>query len=437
MFEILPDESSDRPLTFAILGCGARGQNFSEWIEHHPEDARVVAIAEPDRARRDLIGNRHQIPVEMRFAAWEDLLKQPRLADAVINTLMDRLHVASAVKALDLGYHMLLEKPMAVTLEECIAIDEARRANDRIVSVCHSLRYHAVYREVKRLIDSGAIGRVVSIDQLEGVDPVHQAHSFVRGNWSKESESTFMLLAKSCHDIDVLVYLVGDDCARVSSFGSLLHFNVDSKPAGAPARCSDGCPHRAQCPYSAVRLYGKPEMWGKYIGLDRVSQSARDAFLRTLDYGRCVYDCDNDVVDHQVVNFEFARGATGTFTMTAFAPGGRTLRVHGTHGFMAADIEKRTIEIQSFWSADPSKRTIDLPAEDGGHGGGDDNVMGCLTRAIREDDPSLIPTGTQESLRTHVVAFAAEAARRQKRVVQIAEFVAEGRRNSVGQTVTA
>ena len=168
---------------------------------------------------------------------------------------------------------MLLEKPMAVTLEDCIAIDQARRTNGRIVSVCHSLRYHAVYCEVKRLIESGAIGRVVSIDQLEGVDPVHQAHSFVRGNWSQESTSTFMLLSKSCHDIDVLVYLMGAQCERVSSFGSLSHFNRENKPAGAPARCSDGCPHEAVCPYSAMKLYAKPGFWGQYIGLDRVTQA--------------------------------------------------------------------------------------------------------------------------------------------------------------------
>ena len=224
--------------------------------------------------------------------------------------------------------------------------------------------------------------------------------------------------------MDVLMYLVGDECARVSSFGSLLHFNRQNKPTGAPARCSDGCPHESQCPYSALRLYGKPEMWGKYIGLDRVSQGERDSFIRTSDYGRCVYDSDNDAVDHQVVNFEFARGATGTFTMTAFAPGGRTLRVHGTHGFISADVDARKIEIRSFWGADTKPRTIDVPIEDGSHGGGDDSVMRCLARAIRENDPSLVLTGTEESLRTHVLAFAAKTARREHRVVEVGPFMA-------------
>ena len=209
MSGLMSEPSVGSKIEIAILGCGARGQGFADWIERHPGEARVVAVAEPDPARRELVANKHHVPSDMRFERWEDLLERPRLAHMVVNSLMDRLHAPSAVKALEFGYHMLLEKPMAVTLDDCIAIDEARRATGRIVSVCHSLRYHSVYREVKRLIDSGAIGRVVSIDQLEGVDPVHQAHSFVRGNWSRESQSTFMLLAKSCHDIDVLMYLMG------------------------------------------------------------------------------------------------------------------------------------------------------------------------------------------------------------------------------------
>jgi predicted dehydrogenase len=413
-------------LKFVIMGCGARGQTFAEWIARHPDQAHIVAVAEPDRAKRDLISDRHQVPQEMRFERWEDLLDQPRLADVVINTLMDRLHIASALKALELGYHMLLEKPMAVTLDDCIAIDDSRRDNDRIVSVCHSLRYHAVYREVKQLIDAGTIGKVVSIDQLEGVDPAHQAHSFVRGNWSRESESTFMLLAKSCHDIDVLVYLVGDLCSRVSSFGSLSYFNRANKPTGAPVRCSDGCPHEGDCSYSALRVYGKPEFWGQYIGLDRVDQAARDSFVKTSNYGLCVYEAGNDVVDHQVVNFEFAGGATGTFTMTAFAPHGRYLRVHGTHGYLTADIEARKIEFLQF-NARAKPSAITIPPEGGGHGGGDDNVMHCLVRAIRENDSSLVLTGTEESLRTHVIAFAAEIARREKRVVELDELVRKSR----------
>jgi len=440
--EIVSGQST-RPVTFAILACGSRGEGFARWIEEHPGQATVVAVADPVRERRDRVGDRHGVPAELRFNDWESLLSRPRLADAAINTTMDRLHAASALRALELGYDMLLEKPMAVTLADCVAIDAARRRHGRIVNVCHSLRYHPCYARVKELIDGGAVGRVISIDQLEGVDPRHQSHSFVRGNWGNEARSTFMLLAKSCHDVDMLCYLAGSDCQRVSSFGSLGHFTRDNKPAGAPERCLDGCPVSDQCPYNAVALYAAGKGYARFLGLQHQSPGQRMEFLRTSNYGRCVYDLDNDVVDHQVAAFEFAGGATATFTMTAFAPAGRKLRVHGTHGFIRADIEPNAIELHRFWgtgcSQEPASdaenpyesvesvynkpQCIEVPQVEGGHGGGDANVMRSLVQAIRTRDPRLVLTGTAESLRTHAVAFAAELARRERRVVEISELL--------------
>ncbi len=199
------------------------------------------------------LADKHNVPADKRFDSWEELLGQPRFGDLAINTTMDQQHIGSAVKGLDLGYHMLLEKPMAVTLPDCIAIDEARRRNKRIVSICHSLRYHLVYAQVKKIIDAGTLGKIISLDQLEGVDPQHQAHSFVRGNWAKESSSAFMLLAKSCHDVDLISYLMGARCERVSSFGGLSHFTKANKPDGATSRCIDGCKHEPVCPYAPPR----------------------------------------------------------------------------------------------------------------------------------------------------------------------------------------
>jgi predicted dehydrogenase len=413
----------NRPLDVVILGCGARGRTFSDWILRNPEQARVVAVAEPLADRRNGLADQHKVPDDRRFEGWEAVLNRPRFGDLLVNTTMDQQHVASAVKGLDLGYHMLLEKPMAVTLKDCIAIDEARRRNERIVSICHSLRYHLVYAQARRIIESGLLGKVISLDQLEGVDPQHQAHSFVRGNWANESRSTFMLLAKSCHDVDVISYLVGAPCERVSSFGRLSHFTKANEPAGATSRCSDGCKHEPVCPYSARKIYLEDSPYAEVIGLTVKSPQERLDFIRTTNFGRCAYDMDNNVVDHQVVNFEFTGGATATFTMTAFAPGGRTFRVHGTHGFMEASVEKRTIDITHFWGENPSKEHITIPKQEGGHGGGDGNVMARLIEAINKNDPSLVLTGTDESLRTHAVTFAAEMSRREKRVVELNELL--------------
>jgi predicted dehydrogenase len=409
------------PVTFAILACGARGNGAAHWIHRNPNMAKLIALADPNADRRDRIGDVHGVPADLRFDSWQALLAKPKLADAVINTTMDALHAPSALAALNLGYHMMLEKPMATTVTDCIAIDAARQKNNRIVSVCHSLRYQIVYREVKRLIASGAIGDVISIDQLEAVDPVHQSHSYVRGNWANESRSTFMLLAKSCHDVDILVHLMGRDVTRVSSFGGLSHFTKANQPTGAPHRCTDGCPVESTCPYSSLKVYVNGT-WGNYIGLKHLTPEQRVEFVKTSKYGICVYDSDNDVVDHQTVNFEFEGGATGTFTMTAFAKGGRQLRIHGTHGEIHANIDQRKIQVRKFW--DPQEDDTITPAEEtGGHGGGDDHVMRTLVEAIVANDPSKILTGTETSLKTHAATFAAEMSRKQGRVISLSELL--------------
>ena len=409
------------PVTFAFLACGARGQEAAEWIFQHRDRAKLLAVADPNVDRRDAVGDRHGIPADLRFDSWQAILDRPKLADAVHNATQDVMHSPSALKALELGYHMLLEKPMATTLAECIAIDAARRKYDRIVSVCHSLRYHAVYRQVKKMIADGDIGEVISIDQLEAVGPVHQSHSYVRGSWANESRSSFMLLTKSCHDMDIIIYLMGKDCSRVTSFGRLTHFTKANQPAGAPHRCTDGCPVESTCPYYSVRTY-VDGVWGQGIGLLKKSREERLEFVRTSKYGLCVYDTDNDVVDHQVVNFEFEGGATGTFTMTAFALGGRQLRVHGTHGELIADIDKREIHTRKFWVPNQDQITI-LPEETGTHGGGDPHVLSALVDAIQHNDPSRVISGTETSLKTHAATFAAEIARREGRVVSVSELL--------------
>jgi predicted dehydrogenase len=409
------------PINFALLACGARGHGFANWIERHPDVAKLVALADPNADKRNRIGDIHRIPADLRFDSWQSLLAKQKLADAVLNTTMDALHAPSALRALELGYHMLLEKPMATTLAECIAIDTARRKHNRIVSVCHSLRYQVVYREVKKLIADGAIGKVISIDQLEAVDPVHQAHSYVRGNWANEAASTFMLLAKSCHDVDILVHLMGLDAVRVSSFGSLSHFTRANQPTGATHRCTDGCAVEESCPYSSLKMYVDGP-WGNPIGLRHSTRQQKLDFVKTTKYGLCVYESDNNVVDHQVVNFEFEGGATGTFTMTAFAKGGRQVRVHGTHGEIHASIDQRKIHLRKFW--DPAEDdTITLPEETGGHGGGDDRVMAALVEAIASNDPLKLLTGTDVSLKTHAATFAAEISRKEGRVVSLSELL--------------
>lgn len=412
---------SRKPKTIAILGAGARGTGFAELISQHGQWGRVAAVAEPREPYRQAMVRNHGLGSNCVFDTWQEFVKRPRLCDAVIIATPDRDHAGPAVACLRKGYDLLLEKPMATALSECRAIERAQRQSGGMVGICHSLRYQKGFRKVKELIDAGAIGRVVTIDQLEQVAYWHQAHSYVRGNWGNEGRASFMLLAKSCHDIDYVAWLAGSACRRVSSYGSLAHFRRENAPEGSPARCTDGCPAESGCPYSALRWYvnGRRDVWPAAVISPGHSREEHLEAVRSGPYGRCVYRCDNDVVDHQVVAMEFAGGVTATFTMTAFTQGGgRRLRVHGDRGELAFD--ERTITIRTF--GDDNVTEIALGPEPGGHGGGDVRVVRDWLRALHTRDRSLVVADAQESLRTHTIVFAAERSRREGRAVSLADL---------------
>jgi predicted dehydrogenase len=409
-------------LTFALAGAGGRGRMFAEWIYDNFGPGALVAVAEPVHANRTKIAEKHKIDDSKQFNSWQEMLKGDRLADILINTTMDLDHVGSACAAMELGYDMLLEKPLATNLADASKIDAVRRRTGRVVSVCHSLRYHPAYEATLEIIESGAIGEVVSLDQLEAVEHIHQSHSFVRGNWSKEETSTFMLLAKSCHDIDAIAWLLGKPCEEVASFGSLTHFKSQQAPAGAPKFCVEGCSVEDTCPYYAPKVYGSHSGWRHSAGFTDLSQREILQELKTSRFGRCVYHCDNDAVDHQVVTMKFAGEVTATFTMTAFTPwGGRYVRVHGTRGYLEVKIDQNQIDMWEFWAGNRHTK-IEIPEATGGHGGGDDRLIRDLVQAVSRNDASRVKTTTHESLRTHKIVFAAELSRRQGRSVKLSEL---------------
>jgi predicted dehydrogenase len=405
------------PKTIAIIGAGERGAYFARLVERNNPPGKIVAVAEPRAQYRQALVECHAIPAGNVFASWQEFVARPRLCDAVVSTL-DREHVGPAVACLQRGYDMLLEKPMGVTLAECRRIAAAQRKSKRIVGVCHSLRYQKGFRRVKELIAGGAIGQVMTLDLIEQVSFWHQAHSFVRGNWGNSRRSSPMLLAKSCHDLDYIAYLVDRPCRQVSSFGHRGYFRRANMPAGATPRCTDGCPHEPTCAYSAIRTYVNTsrEHWPASVVSADHSREAHLRAIRTGPYGRCVWQCDNDVVDHQVVALEFAGHVTATFTMTGFTQGGgRRLRVHGTRGELHFD--ERSILIKMF--AGQSERRIKLAAEHGGHGGGDPRVVTEWLAALRSRDDSRIVANAQESLKTHAIVFAAERSRVERRTVAL------------------
>lgn len=413
------------PVSLLVVGAGGRGSRYAEYAIERPDLARIVGVAEPRPVHRERIAEKHDLAVENTVTDWREFAARPRFADAVIIATQDAMHIEPAIAFAELGYHILLEKPMAPNEEDCRRIAEAAKRNGVMLAICHVLRYTPYTEQLKAVLKSGRIGDIVSIQHLEPVGYWHQAHSFVRGNWRNEAESSSMLLAKSCHDLDWIRYIMDKRCVEVSSFGSLKHFRADQKPEGAADRCLD-CPIEQQCAYSAKRLYLRQVQEGRYgwpvdvLTPENSEESVLEA-LRTGPYGRCVYSCDNDVVDHQVVNMRFEDDSTASFTMTAFtAMRQRETQIFGTKGEIRGNSE--TIEIFDFLTE--TKEVIDTTKQRAegalsGHGGGDAGIMASFVEAVANNDPSRIRSGPRESLETHLMVFAAERARREGRVVKV------------------
>lgn len=416
-----------KPITVALIGAGLRGMKYSEWSLRRPYEMKLVAVAEPNELRRNRAKETFGLSGEAVFETWEELLSRPRMADAVFICTRDRDHYRPAVKALEAGYHVLLEKPMAPSWEECAAIAEAADRHNRILTVCHVLRYAPFFREIKRLLDEGRIGRLMSIQHNENVGYWHQAHSYVRGYFNRTEDSSPMILAKSCHDMDILFWLAGSRCLSVASYGHLSHFRPESAPPGAPKRCLDGCPAAKECPYYAPDIYLiENGGWKAEAASSDPSFEARYKAMLEGPFGRCVYHCDNDVVDHQVVSMEFENEITAVFTMSAFTERtSRTLKLMGTHGEIRATMETYEIEVRRFGSGSVENIVLADPQGHVGHGGGDERLVRDFIDAVRSGGARGSATSARASLHSHLMAFASERSRVEKRMVRLAEFEAK------------
>jgi len=408
-----------KPITAVVLGAGSRGSIYAGYAKEHPQELQIIAIAEPRKDRLDALAEEVGVPEAFRFACWEDLLSQPKLADCAFVCTLDDDHIQPALKAMELGYHLLLEKPMSNKEAECRVIAESARKTGCTLAVCHVLRYTPFYMTLKALVDQGEIGQVTTINQIENVGYWHQAHSFVRGNWRNSAQTSPMLLQKSCHDMDIILWLMGSRCTQVQSFGSLGHFTPENAPAGAAKRCLDGCPHIETCPYSAPKLYMDMERtgWPVDVITTNMSLDGRRKALEEGPYGRCVYNCDNDVVDRQVVNLEFENGGVATFTMTGLsADFFRELKIFGTKGQICANMGSKEIILHRF-GEEAKTIPVDMGLEASGHGGGDYGIMADFLRILREGGESR--SSAETSLQSHLICFAAERSRKEHTVVTL------------------
>lgn len=411
-----------KQITAVLIGAGARGQIYAQYAKRHPEELKIVAVAEPKADRYALVCAQTELQKAARFDSWEQLLDGPRIADAALICTLDGQHTAPALAALEQGYHVLLEKPMSNTEEECRAIAAASRKAKRVLSVCHVLRYAPFYQTLKRLLDAGEIGETATISQIENVAYWHHAHSFVRGNWRNSKETSPMILQKSCHDMDIMLWLMGKPCKRVASFGSLRHFNAAHAPEGAPLRCLDGCRHSGTCVYYAPKLYLTGNTgWPVDMLTTDLTPEGIERALRVGPYGRCVYHCDNDVVDRQVVALEFEGGGTASFTMTAFTTdSARQLKITGTRGQIMADMGTNEIYLHHFGEEKPIKVPVKLPADmnNYGHGGGDEYLMRDFVHAVQNGAVESL-SGAEVSLQSHLICFAAERSREKHETIEL------------------
>ena len=416
-----------KPVTVVLVGSGARGELYASYALEHPDLMKVVAVAEPRREYRDTVVRQHDIPGNRVFDSWEELLEQPKLADAILVCTQDNMHRDPAIAYAEMGYHILLEKPMSTSPEECYDIVNAAKKNNVIFSVCHVLRYTRYTQKLKEVLASGVIGDIISMQHLEPVGYWHQAHSFVRGNWNNEQKATFMLLAKSCHDIDWVSYIMDSPCIKVSSFGNLSHFKEQNKPKGAADNCLD-CTVESGCAYSARKVYLEGRSSENFLKIITPAEPTEENLTRALKegpYGRCVYSCDNDVVDHQVVNFEFDGGKTVSFTMTAFTEmADRKTRIFGSKGCIEGNGEE--IKVLNFVTDEATIYPITKLESNTrltAHGGGDYYLMKSFVEAVATGDQSNIVSGPDETLQSHMIVFCAEKSRSEGRVVSLQQEV--------------
>ena len=400
-----------KTLKAIVIGAGQRGNAYCNEASQLEGVMQIVGVAEPDNVRRAEFQNKYELKDEVCLNTWEDVFKREKWADIVIISTQDNMHYKPAMAAIEQGYDILLEKPIAPTAKECREIAEAAHKKGVKVVVCHVLRYSALFKTIKDILARGEIGDIVTVVHNENVGNTHHAHSFVRGKWAKEAESTPMILAKSCHDLDVLQWLIDKKCTRLSSFGSLTHFKKENCPEGAPARCTDGCKIE-NCPYDARYLYYEGDLgWTRETAAGHANPTDDEIAkaLKTGPYGRCVYQCDNDVVDHQVVSMEFEDGVTAIFSMSSFTPDiSRSIKIMGTKGQIKAHQNSDTIIVSDF--SDREDKTYPVTAN-GGHGGGDKGIMGAFCSYIfgNDDVPEITEIGI--SAENHLLCFAAEESR--------------------------
>lgn len=409
-------------MKYVIIGTGSRGMIYGQWAVDHGIEIAGIAEKRPDRLQD--AAQKLKVPAGMCFSDGADLLSMGKIADAAIITTLDRDHFGHVMQALRCGYDILLEKPISPDPAECMKIEETANTLGRRITVCHVLRYTSFWCRIKSILDSGELGRIVAIKHSENIGAFHMAHSFVRGNWRNDVLSSPIIMQKSCHDLDILLWLTNAHCTKVSAFGGLSFFREENAPAGSSDRCLN-CEVSKDCIFDAWKAY-RPVLgqWpADVVCLEQTEAALTDA-LKNGPYGRCVFRCDNNVCDHMSIALAFDTGVTATFSLTAQTSAcHRNIHIMCERGEIEADDSKRQIVVRKHVSSQADtfeEQVIHIRTNGSGHGGGDDGIMEDFTAGF---------TGTAESrssisrsVESHLMACAIEQARLTGQVVDMEEY---------------
>ena len=407
----------NRTISVVIIGIGNRGRVYANYAKKFPQIMQVAGIVENNVKRLERCGKEYGVPQEHLFKSLDEFYATPKFCDAAIISTPDDLHYEPALKVMQMGYHLLLEKPMCQTEKECRDVLEMAHKTGRIVGLCHVLRFAPYFIALRGVIKSGMIGDVVNVQHMEPIEFAHMAHSYVRGIWRDSNTSTPIILAKSCHDLDIIRYLIDKPCKSITAEGSLYLFKSENAPKGAPMRCTDGCPHESSCPYSAIKIYCKKRAHLKHVVEVPAEATEADIMeaLKTGQYGRCVYHCDNNQPDHYVANMVFEGDVTSSFSMDAFTPfGGRRTRIMGTMGYIEGDGKEFAVYEfltgkKHVWNA----KVAEIPEYKGsGHGGGDHGALRDFIEAVCWNDPTRMTSSVDVSVESHIMGFDAEKSRK-------------------------
>jgi len=425
-------------LKAVIVGAGHRAIGYAKYALKHPDELEIVGVADPSELRRKSAARIFHLLNEQCFETSEDLARAPKQADFVINGTMDHQHVSTSLPLLKAGYDILLEKPFATNEKEMWELVDATKRHGRKVAICHVLRYAPFYVAIRQKVIDGVVGDIINIQVTEHVSYHHMAVGYIRGKWSKKSYcNSSMLMAKSCHDLDLIAWMQsGISSVCVASFGSNFQFRPEKAPKSAGNRCLVDCPIEADCLYSARKHYiDHPDRWSFYVwnSLEHIENPSIEDKIESLKkdnpYGRCVWKCDNDVVDHQSVVINFENGSTATLNMIGgCSKPSRSIHIIGTRGEIQGNLEDSRFVIRHI---DPrpgheySEEIVDLNVEGdmtgafGGHGGGDERLILDFLHVLRGEGTSISSTDVEDSISGHLMGFYADRANEERQMLEI------------------